>query len=85
MTKRLLHPLPGAVCKQWRAYKGHRLGPYYFRFWRENGHLRKEYVRQSRLDGVRRACAAHRQERQERREAMLMFKQISRLLRVRGL
>lgn len=44
--------LPGAVCEQWRTCgrkncrcaRGQPHGPYYYRFFRVNGRLRKEYV-----------------------------------------
>jgi hypothetical protein len=48
-------------------------GPYYYRFWREQGRLRKAYVRTKDVAHVRAACThwrrAHAQERAERKQA----------------
>jgi len=81
-------PLPkirGAVCAQWRVYKGKRLGPYYFLFWREDGKLRKKYIRKAELAATIAACAAFRDERRQRRtshkEAMQWIRQYSRTCR----
>jgi hypothetical protein len=65
--------LPGAICAQWvrcsrpncRCARGSLHGPYHYRFWREGGRLRKEYVRRQDVDRVRAQCRARRQERQE--------------------
>jgi hypothetical protein len=65
--------LPGAVCAQWvrcgrpncRCAQGSPHGPYHYRFWREGGRLRKEYVRRSDVERVRAQCQARRQGRQE--------------------
>ncbi len=65
-------PLPkirGAVCAQWRVYKGKRLGPYYFLFWREGGKLRKKYIKPADLAATVAACGAYRDEQRERRES----------------
>src|SRR4051794_17243924 len=58
--------LPGVVCPQWktcgrdgcRCARGLLHGPYYFRFWRENGRLRKRYVPRADLATVRARCQA---------------------------
>jgi hypothetical protein len=63
--------LPGAVCVQWRrcgraacrCARGALHGPYYYRFWREAGRLRKAYIRRSELEQVRAYCAARRRAR----------------------
>ena len=65
--------LPGAVCRQLktcgkancRCVRGGQKHVQYCRFYRENGRLRKQYVRVSDLERVRAACAAHRQLRAE--------------------
>lgn len=44
---------PGCRCAAGRLH-----GPYFYRFWREAGRLRKEYVPQNRLAEVRAACTA---------------------------
>jgi len=68
----------GAVCAQWRIYKGKRLGPYYFLFWREGGKLRKRYVKRTDLAATIAACGAYREERRERRES---HKEVMRWIR----
>jgi hypothetical protein len=65
--------LPGAVCQQWvrcgrpgcRCARGGLHGPYLYRFWREGGRLRKEYVRRPDVGRVRAQCQARRRARQE--------------------
>ena len=42
---------PGCRCAAGRLH-----GPYFYRFWREAGRLRKAYVLRSQLDDVRTAC-----------------------------
>jgi hypothetical protein len=64
--------LPGVVCAQrvrcgksvcsCACGQGHLA---YYRFWREVGKLRKQYVRRPDLAAVRAACEARRRERQE--------------------
>jgi hypothetical protein len=61
--------LPGAVCRQWkrcgkrrcRCANGTLHGPYFYRFWREDGRLRKAYVKPADLAAVQEACAAERE------------------------
>jgi hypothetical protein len=64
-----LPKIRGAVCAQWREYKGKRLGPYYFLCWREGGKLRKRYVKPADLAATIAACAANREEQRERRRS----------------
>jgi hypothetical protein len=60
--------LPGAVCPQWvrcgrptcRCARGNLHGPYYYRFWREDGRLRKAYVKPAELERVRAQCRTRR-------------------------
>lgn len=52
--------LKGALCVQWRR-SGNAIRPYYYRFWRENGRLRKQYVRLADAEKVRAECQANRQ------------------------
>lgn len=63
--KALPKSLRGAVCAQYRTVKGKKYGPYWFRFWREGGMLRKEYVPVAQLSRAVEACARHRSERRE--------------------
>lgn len=64
-----LPKIEGAVCAQYRQYKGRRLGPYHFLMWREGGRLRKRYIRPADLEATLAACAAHRAEHEERRRS----------------
>jgi hypothetical protein len=65
--------LPGAVCAQWvrcgrpgcRCARGALHGPYFYRFWRDAGRLRKQYIRRPDVDRVRAQCQARRQGRQQ--------------------
>ena len=62
--------LPGAVCEQWvrcgrancRCARGEKHGPYFFRFWREDGRLRKQYIKRPDVDRVRAECEERRSE-----------------------
>jgi len=38
-------PIRGGVITAYRTYKGKRLGPYYFRKWKHNGKVYKEYIK----------------------------------------
>jgi hypothetical protein len=65
--------LPGVVCRQWvkcgrpvcRCARGNLHGPYFYRFWRENGRLRKVYVPRAELEKVRCSCEARQRERRK--------------------
>ena len=64
-----VEPLPGAVCPQFvrcgtpgcKCATGDLHGPYYYRFWREDGRLRKVYVKRADVAAVRAACEEERQ------------------------
>src|SRR5919202_4387264 len=43
--------LPGAICVQW-VRRGNKCYQCHARFWRENGRLRKQYVRQADVEAV---------------------------------
>jgi hypothetical protein len=66
-------PLPGVVLPQWvkcgrphcRCARGELHGPYFCRFWREGGKLRKAYVRLEDLEQVKARCEARRQARRD--------------------
>jgi hypothetical protein len=68
-------PLTGTVHAQFvrcgrpncRCREGHLHGPYFYRFWREGGKLRKEYVRPKDVNNIRAQCEARREARQHRR------------------
>jgi hypothetical protein len=53
-----------------RCSKGQPHGPYFYRFWRECGKLRKSYVKRSELEQVQAQCEARRQTRCDLRAAM---------------
>jgi hypothetical protein len=82
--------LPGVVRPQWvrcgrencRCARGRRYGPYYYRFWREGGRLRKAYVRPEQLEEVRARCEARRQARRELKVAWASWRAL--LAAVRG-
>ena len=73
-------PLPkvGALCAQLvrcgtlgcRCARGELHGPYFYRFWRENGRLRKRYVRLDDVPAVRREIEAHRMHDQHARQVV---------------
>ena len=62
--------LPGVVCAQMvrcgkpncKCARGELHGPYYFRFWRDGGRLRKQYVRAADLAATQAACEGRRNE-----------------------
>jgi hypothetical protein len=62
--------LPGVVCAQMvrcgkpncKCSQGELHGPYYFRFWRDGGRLRKQYVRAADVAATQAACEGRRNE-----------------------
>src|SRR5918911_4550701 len=58
--------LPGAICVQ-GVRRGNKCYQCHARFWRENGRLRKQYVRQADVEAVTAACAAWRAQERDRR------------------
>jgi hypothetical protein len=81
--------LSGVVCSQWvrcgrpncRCTRGQLHGPYYYRFWRQHGRLRKAYVKQSELDHVRTACEERRRNRRAVVDAWREWRTIQSFLR----
>jgi hypothetical protein len=77
MKNKSLNPLhkmiPGVVCMQWvrcgrpncRCTSGRLHGPYHYLFWREQGRLRKQYIKAVDLDCVRCCCEARRKHQQQ--------------------
>ncbi len=59
--------LPGVVCAQ-SVRRGNKSHVYHARFWREDGRLRKQYVRKADVEAVRAACAARQAAEREHRE-----------------
>ena len=74
-----LSELTGSVCVQWRK-SGDKLRPYYYRFWREGGRLRKQYVKLKDAETVAAACDSNRRERQAWRAELYAAKRQYRLL-----
>ena len=76
--------LPGVVCTQWvrcgkpgcRCASGKLHGPYHYRFWREDGNLRKAYVRPEQLEQVRAKCEARRQFRRDLKAAWRQWRRL---------
>ncbi len=58
----------GSVCEQWRERNGKRYGPYHCLMWRENGRLRKRYLKRGEADAVRASCDERRRTEREHRE-----------------
>ena len=77
-------PLPGVVLPQWvrcgrqncRCARGTLHGPYHYRFWREDGRLRKAYVRPTELEQVLAQCEARRQARRDLRAGWQEWRQL---------
>jgi hypothetical protein len=73
-----ISPLPGSIHSQMRrcgrtgckCERGELHGPYFFRYWRDDGRLRCTYVKRTELQTVRAQCHAWQiqqaKERQER-------------------
>jgi hypothetical protein len=70
-------PLPkmlrGVLCPQWvrcgrrncHCASGNLHGPYFYLFWREQGRLRKRYVKPAEVQHVRACCELRRVHRQQ--------------------
>lgn len=56
-------------------------GPYFYRFYREDGRLRKAYVRPADVEQVREACEARRQHRRDLRAALTNWRQMVEAIR----
>src|SRR3974377_1822914 len=81
--------LPGTVHIQWvrcnrpncRCRHGTLHGPYHYRFFRENGRLRKAYVPFELLAEVRDACHSRRCARRERDSAWAEWRRLVEFIR----
>ena len=81
--------LAGVVCAEWkkcgkpgcRCAKGKPHGPYFARFWREGGQLRKTYIRKADVAGVRARCLARRQSRADWLAALHGIREIASFLK----
>ena len=89
LAETLHKTLPGTVLAEkvrcgranCRCRDGSLHGPYYFRYWRENGVLRKEYVRHADLEQVRAQCEARRQFHRELAISRQELRRISAFLK----
>jgi hypothetical protein len=76
--------LPGVVRPQWvrcgrpncRCASDQLHGPYWYRFWRENGKLKKQYVRPADLEQVQARCEARRQARRDLQDGWRVWRQL---------
>lgn len=81
--------LSGAVCAQWvrcgrpncRCRNGQLHGPYFYRFWRHDGRLRKVYVKRAEVESVRQRCRDYRQPRREHNAWFAEWRQLSEQIR----
>jgi hypothetical protein len=86
--------LPGSVISEFKkcgkpnckCQRGELHGPYYYRFYRVEGKLRREYVSKSRLQGVNEQIKAYRGFQRDvkagnalRKRAMKLLKEYERL------
>ncbi len=76
-TDLLPRSLPGVVCRQMvrcgnvncRCRKGELHGPYFYRFWWEDGRLHKKYVPLSQVQLVKELCDRRQREQREAKAA----------------
>ena len=81
--------MKGSVHAQWvkcgkpgcKCAHGELHGPYFYLFWREQGRLRKAYIRTADLPHVLAAIHNYRLERQRVRDSKSILRQIRDLLR----
>jgi hypothetical protein len=88
-AKTLPKMLPGVVCEQWkrcgrkncRCVAGALHGPYFYRFWRQGGRLRKAYVPRNAVDDVRKCCAARQEAARSHAAASAELRRMTEILR----
>jgi hypothetical protein len=89
--KTLPKMLSGAVCVQWkkcgkpgcRCTRDELHGPYYARFWRQDGRLRKAYVRRPDLGQVLASCESNKLQRLAIKIGWQDYRQLLQALRER--
>ena len=59
-------------------------GPYFYRYWRQGGRLRKAYVPRRRVDAVRAACQRRQEREREERASRAAFRAALRRFRERA-
>ncbi len=67
---------PGCKCEQGALH-----GPYFYRFWREAGRLRKQYVARDEVLLVQEACERRRAERRLLTADLQLFSEMTATLR----
>ena len=88
-TKTLPKMLAGVVCTEWkqcgkpncRCADGELHGPYYYRYWREAGQLRKAYVPRRDVAEVMAACRARKLQRFAIAHGWSDFRQLMQFIR----
>lgn len=89
LPKAIPDKLPGTVLPQYvrcgtrgcHCARGELHGPYWYRFWHEDGYkLRRQYVRKADLEAVRAACAAYQEENRQGRELIKASDELMRWL-----
>ena len=86
---RKIEPLPGCLSAAYqrcgkaacRCARGELHGPYWSRFWREDGRRRRQYVRDVDLDQVRAGIAAWRRLHPPARSTRDVLGELRRLFR----
>jgi hypothetical protein len=87
--KTLPKMLPGVVCSEWkkcgkpscRCARGELHGPYYYRYWREAGRLRKVYVARRDVVEVMRCCEARKLQRLAIAHGWADFRELQQAIR----
>ena len=82
-------PKNGAVCQQFvrcgktncRCTRGELHGPYFYLFWRENGQLKKEYIRRENVEQVRDSCEVKRESRRLAKESSHHWRELQAAIR----
>ncbi len=80
---------PGSICPQFvrcgrkncHCASGELHGPYFYRFWREDGRLRKKYVKQADAEPLLAAQAAERRRKSEIHTSLELCRRLQDLLR----
>lgn len=88
-AKTLPKILKGSVHAQWvtcgkpgcKCARGELHGPYFYLFWRENGRLRKAYVRRHDLSRVLKAIQSYRTKKLRRRLAWRTLRETREVIR----
>ncbi len=69
--------LKGWVTSFYVRYGTKKLGPYYARTWKQNGKLKREYIKFEELEEVKAACQRHRERRQQLAKITRTYSQVA--------